>query len=59
MVFVSCDFKQALENLSDLTAEESKKFRGPPFSPVSITPFDLFPGTMHFEVLVHLQRLYE
>lgn len=58
-MYVSCDFKQAIDNLGDLTAEEAKRIKGPPFSPVDIIPFDLFPGTMHFEVLVHLKRLYE
>jgi len=59
LVFVSCDFSQGSENLTKLCCEESRKCRGPPFSPVSVRPVDIFPATNHYETLVYMKRLYE
>ena len=59
LVFVSCDFKQAKQNIISLCAEETKRVRGPPFSPLKVIPFDIFPLTPHYETVVHLKRLYE
>ena len=58
LVFVSCDFKQAKQNIIDLCAEETKRVRGPPFSPVEVYPFDIFPLTPHFETVIYLKRFY-
>jgi len=42
-----------------MCCEESKACKGPPFSPISVIPFDIFPYTLHYETLIHLKRLYE
>ncbi len=59
LLFISCDFNNARKNLMDLCCEESKSCKGPPFTPLSITPFDIFPFTVHFETMIHMKRLYE
>lgn len=59
LVFVSCDFSQGSDNLTKLCCEESRKCRGPPFSPISVRPVDIFPATNHYETLVYMKRLYE
>lgn len=59
LIFVSCDFKQAKQNIIALCIEESKRVRGPPFSPLKVIPFDIFPLTPHYETVIHLKRLYE
>lgn len=59
LVFISCAFKLAKENIINLCCEDSRNCKGPPFSPVSCTPFDIFPYTSHYETLLYLKRLYE
>lgn len=59
LIFICCDIKQSKTNIIDLCLPQSKKRRGPPFSPISCTAFDMFPQTPHFESLFCLKRLYE
>lgn len=59
LVFISCAFKLAKENIINLCCEDSRNCKGPPFSPISCTPFDIFPYTNHYETLLYLKRLYE
>lgn len=59
MIFVACDLNQSKENLLKLCLPQTKKVRGPPFSPISCIGMDLFPHTPHYEALLYLKRLYE
>lgn len=59
LIFICCDIKQSKANIIDLCLPATKKRRGPPFSPIHCTGFDMFPQTPHFESLFVLRRLYE
>jgi tRNA (uracil-5-)-methyltransferase len=59
LVFICCDVKQSKTNIIDLCLPQNKKRRGPPFSPILCTGFDMFPHTNHFETMFVLKRLYE
>jgi tRNA (uracil-5-)-methyltransferase len=59
LVFLSCEFSQASENLIKLCCEEAKRCRKPPFSPLIIRPVDIFPFPQHYETIIYLKRLYE
>ncbi|KAJ3085294.1 tRNA methyltransferase 2, partial [Physocladia obscura] len=57
IVFVSCDFENALKNFIGLCRPSSKKFEGLPFRPVRAVPYDLFPHSSHCEFVVELNRV--
>jgi tRNA (uracil-5-)-methyltransferase len=59
LIFICCDIKQSKANIIELCLPQNKKRRGPPFSPLFCTGFDMFPHTPHFESLFVLRRLYE
>lgn len=59
LVFICCDVKQSKTNIIGLCLPQKKKRRGPPFSPILCTGFDMFPYTNHFETMFVLKRLYE
>jgi len=56
LVYVSCDFRQAIENIVDLCRPESKKYDGEPFKIKAICPVDMFPQTNHLECVILLTR---
>ena len=49
IVYVSCDPATLARDLKRFVEEGT-------FSPVKITPVDLFPQTFHCETVVHLKR---
>ncbi|KAI9342760.1 S-adenosyl-L-methionine-dependent methyltransferase [Zopfochytrium polystomum] len=57
VVYVSCDFEQAMQNFVDLCRPTSAKFKLQPFRPIRAVPFDLFPHTPHCELLMELRRV--
>lgn len=59
MVFVACDLNKSKENILKLCMPQSKKVKGPPFSPISCVGMDLFPHTPHYEAVLYMKRMYE
>ncbi|KAJ3207110.1 tRNA methyltransferase 2 [Dinochytrium kinnereticum] len=57
IIYVSCDFKQAMGNIIDFCRPSSNKFKGKPFRPLQAFPFDLFPHTTHCELIIELRRV--
>lgn len=56
IVYAACNPMGAKQNFIDLCRPESKKTRGEPFKFVRAVPIDMFPSTMHFELLVLFER---
>jgi hypothetical protein len=56
LIFVACNFEASYKNLVHLAKPASKQTPGFPFLPVKVVPVDLFPHTLHFEVIIYLER---
>lgn len=54
--FISCDYKQSLNNIIGLTRPESNNYPNEPFKIKNVWGFDMFVGTKKIEVLYHLRR---
>ncbi|XP_003974754.1 tRNA (uracil-5-)-methyltransferase homolog A [Takifugu rubripes] len=57
LVYVACNAKAAMNNFIDLCRAPSNRVRGTPFRPVRAMAVDLFPQTMHMEMLLLLERV--
>lgn len=57
LVYVACNAKAAMNNFIDLCRAPSKRVRGAPFRPVRAMAVDLFPQTMHCEMLLLFERV--
>ncbi|XP_056145483.1 tRNA (uracil-5-)-methyltransferase homolog A [Lampris incognitus] len=57
LVYVACNAKAAMNNFVDLCRAPSNRVRGAPFRPVKAMAVDLFPQTMHVEMLLLLERV--
>lgn len=57
LVYVSCNAKAAMNNFIDLCRAPSNRVHGAPFRPVRAMAVDLFPQTMHVEMLLLLERV--
>lgn len=57
LVYVACNAKAAMTNFIDLCRAPSNRVRGAPFRPVRAMAVDLFPQTMHVEMLLLLERV--
>ncbi|XP_053202096.1 tRNA (uracil-5-)-methyltransferase homolog A-like [Panonychus citri] len=57
LVYVSCEPKLARKNLIDLSRPRSNAYKGIPFVPTSAIPIDMFPHTVHCELLLLYQRM--
>uniref|UniRef100_A0A3P8VUP5 tRNA (uracil(54)-C(5))-methyltransferase n=1 Tax=Cynoglossus semilaevis TaxID=244447 RepID=A0A3P8VUP5_CYNSE len=56
LVYVSCNAKAAMNNFVDLCRAPSNRVQGAPFRPVRAISVDLFPQTIHVEMLLLLER---
>lgn len=57
LVYVACNAKAAMTNFVDLCRAPSNRVHGAPFRPVRAMAVDLFPQTMHMEMLLLLERV--
>ncbi|XP_053725608.1 tRNA (uracil-5-)-methyltransferase homolog A [Synchiropus splendidus] len=57
LVYVACNGKAAMNNFIDLCRAPSNRVHGAPFRPVRAMAVDLFPQTMHVEMLLLLERI--
>ncbi|XP_030272509.1 tRNA (uracil-5-)-methyltransferase homolog A [Sparus aurata] len=57
LVYVACNAKAAMNNFIDLCRAPSNRVHGAPFRPVRAMSVDLFPQTMHVEMLLLLERV--
>ncbi|XP_053181004.1 tRNA (uracil-5-)-methyltransferase homolog A [Scomber japonicus] len=57
LVYVACNAKAAMTNFIDLCRAPSNRVHGAPFRPVRAMAVDLFPQTMHVEMLLLLERV--
>ncbi|KAM6964836.1 tRNA (uracil-5-)-methyltransferase homolog A [Aplochiton taeniatus] len=57
LIYVACNAKAAMANFVDLCRAPSKRVRGSPFRPVRAMAVDLFPQTMHCEMVLLLERV--
>uniref|UniRef100_A0A8D0CZ11 tRNA (uracil(54)-C(5))-methyltransferase n=1 Tax=Sander lucioperca TaxID=283035 RepID=A0A8D0CZ11_SANLU len=57
LVYVACNAKAAMNNFIDLCRAPSNRVHGAPFRPVRAMAVDLFPQTMHVEMLLLLERV--
>ncbi|KAM9811007.1 tRNA (uracil-5-)-methyltransferase homolog A [Neosynchiropus ocellatus] len=57
LVYVACNGKAAMNNFIDLCRAPSNRVHGTPFRPVRAMAVDLFPQTMHVEMLLLLERI--
>uniref|UniRef100_A0A669EUF0 tRNA (uracil(54)-C(5))-methyltransferase n=1 Tax=Oreochromis niloticus TaxID=8128 RepID=A0A669EUF0_ORENI len=57
LVYVSCNAKAAMTNFIDLCRAPSNRVHGAPFRPVRSIAVDLFPQTMHVEMILLLERV--
>lgn len=57
LVYVACNAKAAMNNFIDLCRAPSNRVHGTPFRPVRAMAVDLFPQTMHMEMLLLLERV--
>jgi len=59
LVYVSCNAKSMMEDVKKMVQPCTKKLIGVPFKVIRTRPFDLFPQTLHFEMLMLLSRDHE
>lgn len=57
LVYVACNAKAAMNNFIDLCRAPSNRVHGTPFRPVRALAVDLFPQTMHVELVLLLERV--
>ncbi|XP_036382403.1 tRNA (uracil-5-)-methyltransferase homolog A [Megalops cyprinoides] len=57
LVYVACNAKAAMNNFIDLCRAPSNRVRGAPFRPVRAMAVDLFPQTVHCEMLLLFERV--
>lgn len=57
LVYVACNAKAAMNNFIDLCRAPSNRVHGAPFRPVRALAVDLFPQTMHVELVLLLERV--
>uniref|UniRef100_A0A3Q3N6C8 tRNA (uracil(54)-C(5))-methyltransferase n=1 Tax=Mastacembelus armatus TaxID=205130 RepID=A0A3Q3N6C8_9TELE len=57
LVYVACNAKAAMNNFIDLCRAPSNRVHGAPFRPARAMAVDLFPQTMHVEMLLLLERV--
>ncbi|XP_033156943.1 tRNA (uracil-5-)-methyltransferase homolog A [Drosophila mauritiana] len=56
LVYVSCNPHSAKRNFIELARPESKQYKGEPFYPKSAVAVDMFPHTMHTELVILFER---
>ena len=56
VLYVSCNAKSMMNNVQRLVSPPTKRMPVPPFEAVRARVFDLFPHTLHFEMLMQLSR---
>mmetsp|Transcript_14962 Transcript_14962/g.36633 ORF Transcript_14962/g.36633 Transcript_14962/m.36633 type:complete len:807 (-) Transcript_14962:435-2855(-) len=56
ILYISCNAKSMMEDVKNLVQPCTRQKRGAPFRAVRVKPFDLFPHTMHFEMIMLLTR---
>ncbi|XP_015279276.1 PREDICTED: tRNA (uracil-5-)-methyltransferase homolog A [Gekko japonicus] len=57
LIYVSCNPRAAMNNFVDLCRAPSNRVKGSPFRPVRAVAVDLFPQTMHCELLLYFERI--
>ncbi|XP_067395946.1 tRNA (uracil-5-)-methyltransferase homolog A [Emydura macquarii macquarii] len=57
LIYVSCNPRAAMNNFVDLCRAPSNRVKGTPFRPVKAMAVDLFPQTMHCELLIFFERV--
>ncbi|KAH0625550.1 hypothetical protein JD844_015108 [Phrynosoma platyrhinos] len=57
LIYVSCNPRAAMNNFVDLCRAPSNRVKGSPFRPVRAMAVDLFPHTMHYELLLFFERI--
>ncbi|XP_054852108.1 tRNA (uracil-5-)-methyltransferase homolog A [Eublepharis macularius] len=57
LIYVSCNPRAAMNNFVDLCRAPSNRVKGSPFRPVRAMAVDLFPQTMHCELLLFFERI--
>lgn len=57
LVYVACNAKAAMNNFIDLCRAPSNRVHGAPFRPVRALAVDLFPQTIHVELVLLLERV--
>nr|XP_060641687.1 tRNA (uracil-5-)-methyltransferase homolog A isoform X1 [Anolis sagrei ordinatus] len=57
LIYVSCNPRAAMNNFIDLCRAPSNRVKGSPFRPVRAMTVDLFPHTMHYELLLFFERI--
>uniref|UniRef100_A0ABM5F1P9 tRNA (uracil(54)-C(5))-methyltransferase n=1 Tax=Pogona vitticeps TaxID=103695 RepID=A0ABM5F1P9_9SAUR len=57
LIYVSCNPRAAMNNFVDLCRAPSNRVKGNAFRPVKAMAVDLFPHTMHYELLFFFERM--
>ncbi|XP_068956891.1 tRNA (uracil-5-)-methyltransferase homolog A [Petaurus breviceps papuanus] len=57
LIYVSCNPRAAMTNFVDLCRAPSNRVKGSPFRPVRAVAVDLFPQTLHCEMLILFERV--
>nr|XP_033811310.1 tRNA (uracil-5-)-methyltransferase homolog A isoform X2 [Geotrypetes seraphini] len=57
VLYVSCNPRAAMNNFVDLCRAPSNRVKGIPFRPIRTMAVDLFPQTMHYELIVLFERV--
>ncbi|XP_053136325.1 tRNA (uracil-5-)-methyltransferase homolog A isoform X2 [Hemicordylus capensis] len=57
LIYVSCNPRAAMNNFVDLCQAPSNRVKGSPFRPTRAMAVDLFPHTMHCELLLFFERI--
>uniref|UniRef100_F6S9Y2 tRNA (uracil(54)-C(5))-methyltransferase n=1 Tax=Monodelphis domestica TaxID=13616 RepID=F6S9Y2_MONDO len=57
LIYVSCNPRAAMSNFVDLCRAPSNRVKGSPFRPVRAVAVDLFPQTLHCEMLILFERV--
>ncbi|EPR80148.1 S-adenosylmethionine-dependent methyltransferase [Spraguea lophii 42_110] len=56
LFYISCDYKQSVQNIKDLMRDESKKYKNEKFNIELVRAYDMFPGTDKMEVMIYMKR---
>ncbi|XP_074062635.1 tRNA (uracil-5-)-methyltransferase homolog A isoform X2 [Macrotis lagotis] len=57
LLYVSCNPRAAMSNFVDLCRAPSNRVKGSPFRPVRAVAVDLFPQTLHCEMVILFERI--